>query len=449
MSARLINAALLLTLSACSFHPGAVDVDTLRAEARTHQEDQLSVRAQVLSDSDARDTFGVALGVHGIQAVWMEVDNRTDDTLYYLPVTTDQQYFSPLEVAWKVKGKFNAAGERAIDQMFFTRAMPTTLPGGETTNGFVFTNRDLGMKVVNVDLLGGGKSWQTSFLLDVPGIKLDVEKVNLDQLYQKHEYQSLDRAGLRAWLGDQPCCTANSDSSASGDPANFVLVGDSELLLSAMVQRGWDVTERIHGGSIWHTTKSFLIGSSYRYSPVSSLYVLQRPQDLALQKARGNIHQRNHLRLWRAPVNCDGKPVWLGQISRDIGVRFTLRSPTLTTHKIDPDVDEARDYLLQDMIFSQRLAEFGYVRSMAPATIAEPGHNLTGDPFITDGLRLVMFFHSPMTPMHEVRSLGWEQPDRDRRARLSDIDSAQRTEEATADADPDAQEGARPHAPAQ
>ncbi|MAX55118.1 MAG: hypothetical protein CL537_06340 [Alcanivoracaceae bacterium] len=405
----------LLLLTACSFRPGNVDTDTLRAEARHHHETQLTVSATVISDSDARDIFGVALGNHGIQAVWIEVDNRTDQQLYYLPVTTDQQYFSPLEVAWKVKGKFNSEGEQAIDRMFVSRAMPINVPEGERTSGFVFTNRDLGVKVINVDLLGGGKSWQTSFLVDVPGIKLDVEKVNFSGLYEAHEYQQLDREGLREWLAEQPCCTVNEDSSNSGDPVNFVLVGNSQLLLSAMVQRGWDVTERIHGGSIWKTTKSFLLGSSYRYSPVSSLYTLGRPQDLALQKARGNIHQRNHLRLWQAPVLCDGEPVWLGQISRDIGVRFTFKSPTLTTHKIDPDVDEARDYLLQDMIFSQRLAEFGYVRSMPPKSIAEPGHNLTGDPFITDGLRLVMFFHSPMTPMHEVKDLRWEIADRDRR----------------------------------
>jgi hypothetical protein len=410
-----------LFTAACSFQPGVVDHDALRENANQHKEQALTVHANVISDSDARDIFGVALGIHGIQAVWLEVDNNTGHPLYYLPVTTDHQYFSPLEVAWKVKGKFGKEGEQAVDRMFVSRAMPVSLPPGERTSGFVFTNRDLGMKVVNVDLLGGGKSWQSSFIIDVPGIKLDVEKVDLSTLYKPHEYIQVDRDGLRDWLTEQPCCTSNDDNIGSGDPINFVLVGDSQLLLSAMVQRGWDLTERIHGGSIWKTTKSFLMGSSYRYSPVSSLYVLDRPQDLALQKARGNIHQRNHLRLWRAPLLCEGEPVWLGQISRDIGVRFTFKSPTLTTHKIDPDVDEARDYLLQDMIFSQRLAEFGYVQAMPPRSIDQPGHNLTGDPFITDGMRLVMFFHSPMTPMHKVRNLHWADPDRDRR---SWIDSA-------------------------
>ncbi|MGB2247985.1 MAG: LssY C-terminal domain-containing protein [Alcanivorax sediminis] len=412
-------ALLSLLLNGCSFHPGTVQPEQLREGAQQHEEEALTVTANVISDREAREIFGVALGVHGIQAVWIEVDNHTSHQLYYLPVTTDQEYFSPLEVAWKVKGKFDRDDEQAVDRMFIERAMPVNLPAGERTSGFVFTNRDLGMKVVNVTLLGGGRSWQTSFMVDVPGIKLDVEKVNIEELYEQHEYVDMSREELRQWLARQPCCTTNEDSSGSGDPLNFALVGDSQLLLSAMVQRGWDLTERIHGGSIWKTTKSFLIGSSYRYSPVSSLYALDRPQDLALQKARGNIHQRNHLRLWRAPVMCEGEAVWLGQISRDIGVRFTFKSPTLTTHKIDPDVDEARDYLLQDMIFSQRLSEFGYVRAMDARSIAEPGHNLTGDPFITDGLRLVMFFHQPMTPMHQVKDLDWEHPNRDRRAWLN------------------------------
>lgn len=425
---RLIVLLLGISLAACSFKPGKVDPEALNTNAQQHVEDDLTITTNVISDSAARDIFGVSLGVHGIQAVWIEIDNRTESPLYYLPVTTDQQYFSPLEVAWKVKGKFNKEGEQAVDRMFVERAMPVNLPPGEQTSGFVFTNRDLGIKVVNVVLLGGGKSWQTSFMVDVPGIKLDVEKVNFEELYQDHEYQDLSRDELKHWLATQTCCTTNDDQTSSGDPLNFTLVGDSQLLLSAMVQRGWDLTERIHGGSIWKTTKSFLVGSSYRYSPVSSLYALERPQDLALQKARGNIHQRNHLRLWRAPVLCEGEPVWLGQISRDIGVRFTFKSPTLTTHKIDPDVDEARDYLLQDMIFSQRLAEFGYVRAMEPHTIADPGHNLTGDPFITDGLRLVMFFHQPMTPMHKVRDLGWEQPNRDRRGWLQQLEAAATTE---------------------
>ena len=106
---------------------------------------------------------------------------------------------------------------------------------------------------------------------------------------------------------------------------------------------------------------SVLSGERYRYSPVSPLYLYERPQDIALQKARDNVHQRNHLRLWRSPMQYHGKPVWIGQISRDIGTRLTIHSPYLTTHKIDPGVDEALLALIQDLIYSRLLSRIGFV----------------------------------------------------------------------------------------
>ncbi len=83
---------------------------------------------------------------------------------------------------------------------------------------------------------------------------------------------------------------------------------------------------------------------------MSALHVFGRSQDFALQKARQTINERLHLRLWLTPLRFQGKPVWIGQISRDIGVRFTPKTWNLTTHKIDPDVDDARDYLLDDLM---------------------------------------------------------------------------------------------------
>src|ERR1700689_4723532 len=59
---------------------------------------------------------------------------------------------------------------------------------------------------------------------------------------------------------------------------------------------------------------------------------------------RPRLNERLHLRLWNPGIQFDGQPVWIGQVSRDIGVRFTVRTWNLTTHQIDPDVDEARDY---------------------------------------------------------------------------------------------------------
>ena len=58
---------------------------------------------------------------------------------------------------------------------------------------------------------------------------------------------------------------------------------------------------------------SALSGDRYPNAPVSDLYLFGRPQDLALQKARDNIHQRNHLRLWLSPIHYCDKRVWVGR----------------------------------------------------------------------------------------------------------------------------------------
>src|SRR6185295_99432 len=131
--------------------------------------------------------------------------------------------------------------------------------------------------------------------------------------------------------------------------------------------------------SCWKTFKSFFIGSEYRYSPVSALYLFGRSQDFALQRTRSSINERLHLRLWHTPLRYEGRTVWVGQVSRDIGVRFTWRTWNLTTHRIDPDVDEARDYVMEDLFEAARIAEVGYVAGVGPCTKDNPRHNLTGD----------------------------------------------------------------------
>jgi hypothetical protein len=169
------------------------------------------------------------------------------------------------------------------------------------------------------------------------------------------------------------------------------------------MRAGWDETETIYGSSLWNTLKSTISGSEYRYSPVSALYVFGRAQDAALQKARGNIDQRNHLRVWITSMRYNGKPVWIGQISRDIGIRFTWK--TITTHKIDANVDETREYLIEDLAYAQSLAKFGYVGGVGAYTFDSPRGNLTGDPWFTDGLRVVLFVSEGSLSISEIEVL--------------------------------------------
>ena len=128
-----------------------------------------------------------------------------------------------------------------------------------------------------------------------------------------------------------------------------------------------------------------------------------------MQRIRKNIHERNHFRLWLAPMTFEGQSVWIGQISRDIGVRFTAK--TITTHKIDPDVDETREFLLENLAYHQTLAKFAYVGGSNASSIDEPGRNLTGDPYYTDGLRLVMWIASEPKDLQDIKYVDWSDPE--------------------------------------
>ena len=98
----------------------------------------------------------------------------------------------------------------------------------------------------------------------------------------------------------------------------------------------------------------------------------------------------------------------VGQISRDIGVRFT--SKTITTHKIDPAVDETRECLLENLAYKQALQKFAYVEGVGEAPIHQPRGNLTGDPYFTDGYRLVLWVTSKPVDLRDIEVEYWRIP---------------------------------------
>ena len=84
-------------------------------------------------------------------------------------------------------------------------------------------------------------------------------------------------------------------------------------------------------------------------------------------------------------------------------MRFTAK--TITTHKIDPNVDETREYLIEDLAYAQSLAKIGFVGGVGAASYDEPRGNLTGDPYFTDGLRAVLFLSAEPTAISDIEIL--------------------------------------------
>jgi hypothetical protein len=365
------------------------------------------VTAAVLSAEESKEVFGVDLYKKFIQPIWFEVENREKEPVSFLPGSVDRDYFTPLEVSHLNHFTHAKDLNQEMDRHFYDQSMGYYIGSNKVRSGFVFTHLDEGTKTFNVVVITEDHQIRPfTFFIAVPGLKVDHSQVDWDNLYQKDEIVTHDEAGLRKALESLPCCVTGKDGKEYGDPLNLVIIGDIDEVYYAFMRAGWDETETIYRASAIKTGVSFIFGGRYRYSPVSPLYVYGRPQDVAFQKARETIHERNHLRLWLTPMIYQGKPVWIGQISRDIGVHLTWK--TIVTHKIDPDVDETRSYLLQDLAYSQGLSKLAYAKGVGAADISTPRGNLTGDPYFTDGYRAVMWVSSDPVSFEEIEFVAWE-----------------------------------------
>ena len=424
LAALCVLVLLVMATGCASVSPELLDAPVIHhdfsATARTQEDEHLRVSVAVLSNDEAKQALGVDLASRWVQAVWISVENRDQHSYWLLTPSLDPNYFAPDEVAYALAPTAVDQDIQALMKRLRSAAFRNPVDPGTRVSGFVFVSMDLDAKQVDIQLLSAERLAEFAFFLPVNGVNastlFDVQQHMLDQAVEP-----VDEDTLRERLAAYPCCTHNKDGNENGDPLNLVLIGNAEDLFPAFVRRGWHAAEKTYLGSIQHTIGSFLFGQRYIYSPVSPLYAFGRPHDIAFQKARGTIHQRNHLRLWLTPLRFQGKAVWLGQISRDIGVKFTTKSPFLVTHVIDPDVDEARNGLVQDLLFSQGLVKVGYVSGIPASTPSTPDRNLTDDPYFCDGLRAVMLLDRSPRTIREVQFLKWDKPPPHRHARHLDL----------------------------
>ena len=396
-------AMLVLFLQGCATtQPTSVDPLAYKSRTKSITYEDVTVTVAVPTISEAQALYGVDLASKHIQPVWVKVKNDSDDIYWFLPSGLDPDYFFPSEAAFV----FKTDNENFQELQFKNPIRP-----GSTQSGFVLVNLDEGFKAIDIDLISRKEVKSFSFITNDPGFKADFKLVNFEILYSTEDIINIeDEEELRKKLEDLPSFTTNADGDEYGDPLNLVLIGEPNDIVPALVRRNWHATEITWSRAIMRTIKSFLQGERYRYSPISPLYVFGRPQDIGWQKARRTINERNHMRFWLSPIRFRGKKVFVGQISRDIGVKFTLKSPTISTHVIDPDVDEARRYFVEDLAYSQAMAKIGYVKGAGVVNKEEPRVNLVGDPFYTDGFRAVLFFEPRPYTLSDINHLHWETP---------------------------------------
>jgi hypothetical protein len=398
-------AACLLTgfmmLGCAAYRPRTLDERLFRERATVQTQKGVRVLAAVPSAEETQSVFGLPLYKKGIQPVWVEIENYTKHRMWFAPVSIDRDYFSPLEVAYLHHAGHTKAAKQNMDRFFYQHAMRKPIDPETVRSGFVFTNLEMGTKAFNVEVVGEDQQVRTfTFLIPVAGFQVDYREVDFDNLYANHDKVNVDSPQeLKSLIEALPCCTTGADGTRNADPINVAIIGKGVDILYALLRSGWDET-----AAVASYDPLAQLPWEFRYQPVMPLYLFNRDQDAAFRKSRSTLNERNQLRLWMSPYTYKGQTVWVGQISR------IIRTVALEKFSLAPDVDEARDYLLQDLWYAQGLLRYGYIRLSQVATLSNPRQGLYNDDYFTDGMCLVLWVSNEPIALDEVHFEPWERP---------------------------------------
>jgi hypothetical protein len=170
-----------------------------------------------------------------------------------------------------------------------------------------------------------------------------------------------------------------------GDMLNLIFMAKEDDLQGAFARAGWLKVEKSTPQIIWH-----LLWQRKRYTklPMDKLYVFGRPQDYSysLPDPDSIVARRHHLRIWKTDREVDGIPLWVGAATHDVAIEFVKHKFRLF-HKIDPNVDEEREFVAGNLAETWRLTREQYLRCVEPVFNAQTA---TGQEYYSDSRMLFL-----------------------------------------------------------
>jgi len=375
---RFFPLALLLACAACaSFEQlGPCDAAAWRERSITGLEDGVRATAALVGADEIRSVFGVELGARGVQPVWLEIENGSDQPLFLFVSGVDPEYFAPLEIghafASHLSREDSARLQRHLSQLAFDHRAP--IAPGTTVSGFLYTNQTAFTKVLDIDLLGPERATSITLFVPDPANREVAERfANAQSAFAESELVHLESdERLREVLERLPCCALSAEGEHVA-PLNVVLIGRTDRVASTLQRR------------------------DYRARELAPLYVLDRPQILAgTKQAQWVAAQPQTVRLWATPYRYRADPVWLTLASSPRGGRFA-DDPA----GIGPAGDDARDDVIEDLIYAQSVTKLGFVKGAGC-----PRAERAGVP--TDGLRALVILDERAVSLAEIGLFDWE-----------------------------------------
>ena len=180
-----------------------------------------------------------------------------------------------------------------------------------------------------------------------------------------------------------------------GDRVNFAIVCTEDQLKEALKTAGWVIVDKDVRTTVLEGALATFSKQAYLTIPMSPLQLFGRNQDYGFAHAEPIqvVTQRHHFRIWKSPYNVGGSTIWIGAGTHDIGFDRDQRNNGLT-HKIDPDTDKERDYIVETLKQTGTVVKTSYITPKDTLTKAKTAH---GEEFFTDGRILIAWLRPAQT----------------------------------------------------
>jgi hypothetical protein len=208
----------------------------------------------------------------------------------------------------------------------------------------------------------------------------------LERIYKPRDFRRTSHLEIDQKIIDSLPKYCHTVLGRTVDPINLIVVGRESEVKEAFKKAGW---HSAHPSTPLHLLLGFLsatFNKSYKSGPFTPFFINIGLQDLSYQKLTklNSFRQRHHVRLWRTRHELTaGKRIWVAAASFDTNIRLGLMPPFIH-HRIDPDLDRERDFLVQDLLDAGALMGDSHQLNL-PVSVADRRRNAFGATYHTDG----------------------------------------------------------------
>ena len=132
-SLRAVLVVCLVSAGGCAtFKPSPVEQVPFQERSVSQERAGLTVTVAVPTKDEASEIFGVNLAKQMVQPVWIDIQNDSDRTYFFMFHGLDPMYFSAREAAYKSKLRFRAGTNAEMSDYFADLAIN---PGSTPVRG--------------------------------------------------------------------------------------------------------------------------------------------------------------------------------------------------------------------------------------------------------------------------------------------------------------------------